>query len=343
MRIGIGSTAAATALAMIVALASPRANAQTCGATPGNGIHCSDYADDCCAIGICSWWTAACGSDLCGDPYCCSPVGTFYSYNDGDYTNQCCSDKSLLINDGGLAIECIGLPTGSTCYNDNMCDGYCYQPDGPSYPGECEEAPLGHKCFNDGLLPYDECDAGHCAGGYCVPTTCGGVGVPCSANTDCCSPDTCDLTTNLCIGSCQETVGGTCDEPGYPDCCGDRVCVDNVCVVCVSKGGSCTSGSQCCRNDLACTSGVCTQDTNTSPCASSSNCPNPNWNCVPDPGYEGSICEPLPPGAPCVHPDDCVTDMCSPTTHDCCASTGTYCYENDDCCSGLCTDFMCQV
>ena len=278
---------------------------------------CCPSLPDCTACQICL--NGTCFSD-CVAPDVCTRVdcinGACITVEGGCEEGETCCDVD------GTGIDCV-----------NLDDPSQNRPNRPAYCGECGtfcdecEICLNGTCISDCVAP-DACTRVDCINGTCI-TVEGG-----------CPGETQPSTWTIC---CEEIEGGTCAE-----CCEDAQCEEG----------------EICEN--AAVRGVCvptttTTTTTTAPpiCEERVDCVNVQQEgcptlCPPgsqpgnNRGLEGVCCIAQGNGLCCSN--SCTDGVCdavvttttttagptTTTTTSACLPEATYCYDNEDCCSGCC-------
>ena len=226
---------------------------------------------------------------------------------------ECCSNLCV---DGSCSggLGCAG--SGESCtLGPECCSGecdarICIAADCQGLGGECDDA--------------GECCTGRCASGFCADDAgfCDDVGIDCSNGASCCS-GRCEPVEGsgdvFCLGICFAD-GQACTRA--QDCCG-LGCNDGVCggEICSREGENCDEDANCCSNRCA-DDGRCEIDRES--------------GCRPS----GEDCTSGGPTECCGVCDDDL-DRCVPGA-DTCRSQGVDCDDDNECCSGNCTDGTCR-
>lgn len=335
---------------------SPCTSHADCG---GANDYCLGYPDGRGYCGRACRSDADCGGDRCvstsGGPQCVRFSGTMPTCTASSpgctRDTDCDADE---ICSGGTCVPrpATGRELGEACAGDSDCRsglclaGACSQSCDWLEPASC---PSGFYCNED----PSSCGNGFCVRGAAGP---GGLGAPCSADTDCASLY-CD--------------GGVCTQPCIPSgavgCPSGYTCQ----VGTLPCRGSCGRGralGDACDSNVDCTSGACavrgTETFCTQLCDEGAPCPE-GFTCTP--AGDLSVCAPDRGGldAPCSADGDCASGLCTvdhgamyctrPCAEGCpagfvCGDTdshegvcvreerglGQECAANDDCASGLC-------
>ena len=220
----------------------------TVNADCDNGLNCDGV--ETCDAGVCLPGPAPCGADFCTEEDGCV---------------QCNIDDDcygLGVCEGNVCVEC---RHGRDCSNRLWCDGGERCVNNQCLPGSIRcSGEFCNETTNECLM----CDADEdCHGlGECVDTVC----VECTENSDCdngryCDgPESCDLSSGVCVPGdipcsgefCNETGASclTCD--GDADCHGLGECVANECVEC-TENSDCLNGLWCDGWERCTDEGVC--------------------------------------------------------------------------------------
>jgi len=275
---------------------------------------CSGICESDVCVNACLQEGFACEDDVdtCCDGSCvagfctvniCASIGESCVLG-SDCCSSTCDAQSGLCSSGGLC-----LAAGEIC--SEAVDGCC--------SGSCQEA-------SDGVL--------RCSfEGYCQPQ-----GERCSEAGECCSGLCTDSRCATMAGECLPT-GEICAGAG--DCCSE-VCTDNglgflVCGAvsgCSPAGELCTADSQCCSDANEVESACAVADgADFGLCSASDECGGPGEMC----GFSqleccGGVanCQEVSTGVwRCVAVEEC-------------RLAGVGCERGEECCSGYCSDDLCQ-
>jgi len=311
-----------------------RCSAGTCG---GGARDCSSASNQ-CNTGVCNEATDACVPQPANSGATCND-GAFCTVNDV-CTNGTCA---------GGARDCSGL--------SNQCN-----------TGTCNEAT--DACVATPANNAMACDDGQfcTVGEMCSNGTCALGAARACGDTNTCTADTCNETSNVCdhvntphpgaegppgSATCSDGIDNDCDgtlDGADANCvgcvvpadCNDNnpcttdVCTTGTCHNNPATGPVCNDGAFCTVNDT-CQAGVCTGTTRNCSAAgdqcNDGTCNESTDACVATPKANGTTCS---DGQFCTNPDVCSNGTCGGAARDCSAvadacNTGT-CNETTDLC-----------
>jgi hypothetical protein len=261
---------------------------------------------------------------------------------------EACDDISAICTTG---LDCVSsiccIETGETCSSGSQCCSQACDPNGNT----CCEG-LGAACPGS-----DCCGALTCENGFC----CAPEGFNCGGDAACCGVNVCPSGTCVPPGMCL-FLGESCGSD--EQCCSESC--DDVC--CIAQGDACID-SNCC-GDLECVGGFCGRDclasNVTNPACGGSSAPdccdanaiyNPNncecrvlcengvscftdAHCDGDEFCSGGCCVPCladGEGVYCATEQACCSHNCD--MNNCgCRSIQSDCTDDEQCCSGICSD-----
>lgn len=276
----------------------------------------------------------SCQSGICGGPGACTPndssrtdgtgKSTTCDYNDKFCLNFQCTAFTQPTYPCTINDQC---PTGTSCQN-GICDGplACRPDDSNLQDGPSSKCVNGDICINNRCRqPYyvgQPCDSPYLCGNADCVNVCGGLGsrcVPDDANS--LEGDSVQCVSNFCsYGSCSDDK--LCKYDG--DCFAGQKCGTGGCgkegAACVpnSPSGDKSGVSDLCSAGYAysCYNGFCARDGTVGKggsCDSNNRC-SPELHCT-----DGTCTDTVPP------------------------NPGDFCYDDADCVSSVCTDFVCTL
>ncbi|MBX3069219.1 MAG: hypothetical protein KF883_01825 [Thermomicrobiales bacterium] len=314
-------------------------------------------ADECCSetceFGVC----CLASGEACIDSGCCGSLSCINGFCVEEETcgginesctlaSECCTEDGLTCDSGTCCVPTEGDcdVTGDCCPSHICSSGECVP--------DCLE---GAACAAD----IDCCETGLLcnASGFCA--YCSAIGAACESNDTCCSSN-CDDTASVCCLN----IGASCNSS--TQCCGTAACESDVC--CQPLNATCDASEDCC-GAATCSQGLCVQDclesnvTNpacgesTPVCCEANAIYNPNncecrvlcengvscftdAHCDGDEFCSGGCCVPCladGEGVYCATEQACCSHNCD--MNNCgCRSIQSDCTDDEQCCSGICSD-----
>jgi hypothetical protein len=264
----------------------------------------------CCpAHRVCDAATTKCCPDgeVCQDNRCCRGLDAPCTSN-----SQCCTGPGGI---GGTCLNGLCKPcadANTRCnHDDDCCSGACYA-------GLCLAgcAPPASSCdSHQDCCPGSSTGQGFCVGGVC----CLGLDDTCQTDGQCCPGP--GGAGGSCIDGICQPCADTSDSCVHDDDCCTGICIGQTCqAACSENGGVCDSDQDCCQPDSGesdCRGGHCCL-------GQGSACTEGVSDCCPGESLSVGICQ----GNACAI---------------CFVNGGGPCFDNFDCCSGVCVNSFCQL